>query len=297
MSKRLLPVLAIAILATATSGCATRRYVRNRTEPINQQVGELDKRTADNARKIGELDDKTARDIARVGEKADSAGSRANDAARTASEGLKTASEGLNKAGQAIEKADGARTVAENSMSRTGQLERYLDSYDNFQMTASKTIYFGFDKSTLGDDAQKDLDDLAQSLANNKKYVIEVQGFTDTTGASAYNYALSERRATAAVRYLTEKHHIPVYRVHTIGLGKDMPAEGTGREGRKLSRRVEVKVYARPELSQTAQQVSPGSVSGQSSITPPSPDTTSTTESQGAAGQRQRADEQLQRRP
>ena len=246
MSNRVLTVVAIAALATASTGCATRRYVRNRTEPINQQVGELDKRSTDNARKIGELDDKTSREISRVGEKASAADARANDAA-------KTAGDALTKGGQAMEQAHGARSMAENSMSRTGQLEKYIDSYDNFQMSSSKTILFGFDKTALTEDATKELDDLAQSLSNAKKYVIEVQGFTDTTGPSNYNYGLSERRAAAVVRYLTEKHNIPVYRVHTIGLGKDMPAEGKGREARKLSRRVEVKVYMRPDLPQTAQ--------------------------------------------
>jgi outer membrane protein OmpA-like peptidoglycan-associated protein len=269
-----LTVVAITALATASTGCATRRYVRNRTEPINQQVGELDKRSTDNARKIGELDDKTSREISRVGEKASAADARANDAARTAGDAL-------TKGGQAMEQAQGARSMAENNMARTGQLEKYIDSYDNFQMSSSKTILFGFDKATLTDDAKKDLDDLAQSLSNAKKYVIEVQGFTDTTGPSNYNYGLSERRAATVVRYLTEKHNIPVYRVHTIGLGKDMPAQGAkGREGRKLSRRVEVKVYMRPDLPQTAQSGSMNQPSTTPSTTPGTTESTTTPSSE-----------------
>jgi OOP family OmpA-OmpF porin len=280
MNKKLIPILAIAILATAASGCATRRYVRNRTEPINQQVGELDKRTNSNATKIGELDDKTSREISRVGEKANSADSRAQEAGQRAQEGI-------SKAGQAMEQANGARSMAENSISRTGELAKYMDSYDNFQMGASKTILFGFDKSMLSDDATKELDDLAQSLANNKKYVIEVQGFTDKTGPSAYNYSLSERRAAAVVRYLTEKHNIPVYRVHTIGLGKDVPAEGaTGREARKLSRRVEVKVYSRPDFPQTAMTGSSSTTS--TTTTTPSTETQPATRPPESSGSDQR---------
>ena len=69
------------------------------------------------------------------------------------------------------------------------------------------------------------------------------------------------------VRYLTEKHNIPVYRVHTIGLGKDMPAQAENkREARKLSRRVEAKVYTLKEMLQSAQQTAPSS-----SATEPAP--------------------------
>lgn len=265
MTRPLIPILAVAILATTTFGCATRRFVRNRTEPLNEQVSELDKRSSENARKIGELDDKTSREISRVGEKASSADARAADAGRQATEAL-------TRGGQAIEKAEGARSLAENSMARADQVEKYVDSFDNFQSAASKTIYFGFDKATLDDEAKKELDDLAQSLSNMKKYVIEIQGFTDTTGPANYNYSLSERRAAMVVRYMTEQHKIPVYRVHRIGLGKAMPAQAENRrEARKLSRRVEVKVYTRPELPQTARQAAPMTQSSTTTATPEAP--------------------------
>jgi OOP family OmpA-OmpF porin len=250
MSNRVFTVLGLVALATATTGCATHRWVRNQTDPISQQVSELDKKSADNARKIGDLDDKTGRDISRVNEKADAADTHAGAAA-------KTASEALAKGGQAIEKADGARTLAESGIARTGQLEKYVQNLDNFQMSSAKTVYFDFNKSLLTDDAKKDLDQLAQALSAGKKYVVEVQGFTDTIGSADYNYSLSEKRAAAVVRYLTEQHKVPVYRVHTIGLGKDMPAEAPDRrEARKLSRRVELKVYTVAEPGQTTQQAS-----------------------------------------
>jgi OOP family OmpA-OmpF porin len=248
MSNRFLTTtLAIAALAAAASGCATRRYVRNRTEPLEQKTADLDKRTAENAQKIGDLDAKTSREISRVDEKANAADAHAGDAARQANEAL-------SRGDQAVQKAEAANALAESGLARTGRLEKFVDNIGSYQMSISKTVHFGFDKSTLNDEAKKELDDLANALQNTKKYVIEVQGFTDSTGPSEYNYALSEKRATAVVRYLTEKHQIPVYRVHTIGLGKDMPVEANNRrEARKLSRRVEVKVYTAPDFPQTAQ--------------------------------------------
>lgn len=250
MSNQLLSLLLAGALALATTGCATRRFVRNRTDPLNQQVGELNKRTGDNAQKITDVDEKSSREISRVDEKATAADARASEAGQRASEGL-------TKAGQAIEKASSAQSLAENTTARTTQLEKYVDNLDNYRMATSKTVYFGFDKSTLDAEAKKDLDELAQPVSSMKKYVIEVQGFTDTTGDASYNYSLSEKRAAAVVRYLTEKYNVPVYRIHRIGFGKDMPAEASSRrEARKLSRRVEVKVYTLPEMPQTAQQVS-----------------------------------------
>jgi OOP family OmpA-OmpF porin len=149
------------------------------------------------------------------------------------------------KANAAQSSADTARSTAETSLTRTGEVQKYAENLDNFQMASSKTVYFGFNKSGLTDDAIKDLDELAQSLSGNAAhYVIEVQGFTDPSGDKEYNYALSEKRANTVVRYLTEKGNIPVYRIHTIGLGKDAPATAaTRREANKLSRRVEVKIY------------------------------------------------------
>jgi OOP family OmpA-OmpF porin len=248
MTKFLTAVAIISLAATATSGCATRRYVRNRTDPISQQVGELDKRTSENARNIGQLDEKTQRDIARVDEEAKTADAHAGDAS-------KRADDALAKGSEAGQKADAARTVAENSLTRTGELQKYVENLDNYRVSASKTVYFGFDKSVLTDDTKKDLDELAQTLSGASRYVVEVQGFTDTAGSNEYNYALSEKRANAVVRYLTERHNIPVYRIHTIGLGKDVPAAGTNpREARKMSRRVEVKVYTPQDLPRTAEQ-------------------------------------------
>lgn len=266
MTNRFWPILAIAGLAVATSGCATRRYVRNRTDPISEQVTELNKKTDDNAHKIGDLDEKTSKDISRVDEKAVAADTRANDAS-------KLASDALTKTSEATDKADKATSLAESAQARTGQLAQYVDNIDSYRLSTTKTVYFDFNKSELSSETQQQLDDLATSLGSMKKYVVEVQGFTDTTGPSSYNYTLSERRAVAVVRYLTEKHQIPVYRVHTIGLGKDMPAQASNRrEARKLSRRVEVRIYTLPELPQTALQTTPGSQTQTRSQVAPTPD-------------------------
>ena len=250
MNRGMLTALAVAAMTIAASGCATKKFVRNTTDPISQKVTDLDKRSSENAQSISQLDDKTGREISRVNEKATAADTRAGEAG-------KLAGDALTKGGQAMEKAEGARSVAESGVARTGRLEQYVANLDNYQPASAKTVYYAFSKSMLDDDAKKELDEIASSLANTKHYLIVVQGFTDTTGPADYNYALSEKRAESVVRYLTSKHNIPVYRVHKLGLGKDMPAEAENkREARRLSRRVEVKAFMLPDVPQGEQVAS-----------------------------------------
>jgi OmpA-OmpF porin, OOP family len=250
MTYKVLALVSMAAVIAAAPGCATKKFVRQNVDPVNQHVGELDKRSADNAKAIESLDEKTQREISRVGEEA---GQKASQAQGRADEAYKQAQEGIAKAGQADSKAANAQTAADTSMAKANEVGRVVDNLDNYQMVGSKTVYFAFNKSGLQDDAKTELAEIARTAGNLKRFVIEVQGFTDTTGPADYNYALSQKRADAVVRYLTMEHKIPAFRIHTLGLGKDMPAEAANRrEANKLSRRVEVKVYTPNDVTQTA---------------------------------------------
>ena len=240
-------LLALAALVVGPA-CATKKFVRQTIDPVNQKVGDLDKRSADNAKAIEQLDDSTKRDIGRVDEKAQAADAKAAEAGRQAADGI-------SRANQAGEKAEGARSVAENSLSKANQLEKAFENLENYQLASTKTVYFNFNRHSLDDVGKQELDALAQALGSHKRFVLEVQGYTDTTGPADYNYELSERRADSVVRYLTLQHKIPAYRVHTVGLGKDVPVEGSDRrEGRKLSRRVEVRLFVPSDATVSSAQ-------------------------------------------
>lgn len=237
MGNRFVFAMVATTLAVLATGCATKRYVREQVDPVSKQVGDLDKRSAENASAIQTLEEKTQRGIARVDEKIGAADTKAAEAARTASEAGAQAT-------RATEKADAARGLAESGVARADRLEKVVENLDRYRLSSTTKVYFAFDRSDLTDEAKKDLSALAQSLANQTRYLLEVQGFTDATGTTDYNYALSEKRADTVTRYLTSQHKIPVYRIHSLGQGKDMPAEGANRlETRRLSRRVEVRVY------------------------------------------------------
>jgi outer membrane protein OmpA-like peptidoglycan-associated protein len=104
------------------------------------------------------------------------------------------------------------------------------------------TVHFGFDKANLTSKAKDALDQLIADVPNTKGYIVVVEGDTDSVGSSAYNYGLSERRASAVVQYLSEKN-IPPHKIYVIGLGKDKTAASNRTaSGRAKNRRVDVRL-------------------------------------------------------
>jgi outer membrane protein OmpA-like peptidoglycan-associated protein len=112
----------------------------------------------------------------------------------------------------------------------------------------------------LSKDAKRQLDEFAQQLMGYDRYQIEVQGFTDKSGPATVNDTLSEARAAAVARYLTNVHKIPVRSVSSLGSGYATPvADDKTREGRKQNRRVEVRLFV-PEAG--AKTVAAAGVTG-----------------------------------
>jgi len=56
---------------------------------------------------------------------------------------------------------------------------------------------------------------MATKLANEKGYIIEVQGY------SRSGVGTSQAMADSVVRYLVTEHQVPVYRIYKTGLGKN----------------------------------------------------------------------------
>ena len=87
-----------------------------------------------------------------------------------------------------------------------------------------------------------ELDNLATLLSENKNLVMEIGGYTDSTGSEQYNMALSEKRALSVVNYLI-KRGISSDRLKYKGYGNTSPlGDNVTSEGRKLNRRTEAKI-------------------------------------------------------
>ena len=132
-----------------------------------------------------------------------------------------------------------------------------VENLDNYQSVADSTVLFAFNKADLTRKDRQTLDDFATRLQNQRHYIVQVEGYTDSTGPADYNYQLSQRRADAVIQYLAQKYNVPAHKIFLIGLGKDNPvAQNTSASGRAKNRRVDVRLMAN-SLTESARTNSP----------------------------------------
>ena len=83
---------------------------------------------------------------------------------------------------------------------------------------------------------------LARLLTDNKDIKIEIEGYTDAIGTSAYNLDLSDKRAKSVRDYLITRG-ISTKRLTCKGFGSSSPVgDNISGDGRKLNRRTEIKI-------------------------------------------------------
>jgi outer membrane protein OmpA-like peptidoglycan-associated protein len=224
--------------ALLAGGCATKKYVRNTTAPIQAKVDQVGEQTTQNSQQITTTQDS----VKQVDERAQNGISAAQEKASSADQHAATADQ---HAGEAMSKANQADTKADQAVSGLNSLRTTVANLDDYKLQTSATVPFKFNQYKLSTDAKQDLDKLAQDVQADKRFFIAVEGYTDKTGSKDYNEALSRKRADSVVTYLVSAHDIPIYRIHMIGLGEDKPVdEGHNRASRAKNRRVEVKVFS-----------------------------------------------------
>jgi OOP family OmpA-OmpF porin len=93
--------------------------------------------------------------------------------------------------------------------------------------------------------SNRTLDEVANALKQQPSARIRIEGFTDATGGSEDNEALSLSRATAVKSYLVARG-VPGERIEAVGRASDRPrADNETQEGRARNRRVELVVIQR----------------------------------------------------
>lgn len=172
---------------------ARKKWVKRQVDPIRDRTNELD-----------QLQAKNRNDIRDVDSRAQSGIKKANDAASLADQ----------HAQDAGSRANSANTLAGNASTKTDALNGTVSNLDQYQTVSSATVPFAAGRTTLGPKAKTDLDDLATKLANEKGYIVEVQGYSKSGVAN------SQAMADAVVRYLVTEHQVPVFRIYKSGLGK-----------------------------------------------------------------------------
>ena len=248
--KIFLATTCIATIALAAGGCATKKYVRNTAAPIQAKVDQVGEQTSKNGQSIEEtrnqvknVDDRAQTGISGAQERASSA----DQHAMTADQHAMTADQHAN---DAASRASQAQQSADASAAGLDSLRTVVANIDDYQLQTSVAVPFKVNQYRLSADAQQNLDTMADALKSDKRFFIAVEGYTDSTGAKEYNETLSRRRADVVVEYLVAKHDVPIYRIHTIGLGQEKPVdEARNRAARAKNRRVEVKVFSADQIA------------------------------------------------
>lgn len=157
--------------------------------------------------------------------------------------------------------AKAAQESADAAIAGVNETNDRISALDDYAPQATTAVNFKVNSAVVTDEEKTKLDELATKAMNTKGYVIEIAGFTDSSGGLEKNRRLSQRRADSVIRYLVENHSIPLRRIVTpYGYGKANPiADNSTREGREQNRRVEVKLLVNKGLLQSAPTMNRGS--------------------------------------
>jgi outer membrane protein OmpA-like peptidoglycan-associated protein len=117
------------------------------------------------------------------------------------------------------------------------------DLYETLMATGEFTtrgIFFDSDSDQLRPESTPVLQEMVTTLTEHTDLKVLIEGHTDAQGEEAHNQGLSERRAAAVVRYLTEQG-VAAARLSSRGMGEVKPvADNATPAGRQENRRVVV---------------------------------------------------------
>lgn len=189
-----------------------------------------------------------ARDQVRLEQRtleANQARMKAEDAERAAQDARNAAAVATQQKNAAQANESEAQRMAAEANARNQQLEAQLSD-----LAAKKTergliitlgdVLFSVDQAKLNADGLRMVQRLATVLQQNPKRTVLVEGFTDSTGTSAHNQVLSERRAMA-VRDGLQDLGVARNQIAVRGYGESYPvAANDTAMNRQLNRRVEI---------------------------------------------------------
>jgi outer membrane protein OmpA-like peptidoglycan-associated protein len=225
---------------------ARKKWVNRQVEPVRDRVNELDELQARNANDIKDVDARATAGINRAMTSAQAADAHAAEAAA---------------------RADQANSVAVAATAKTTALNGTVSNLDQYSRVNAVALPFYKGRTTLTPRQKADLDEVATALANQKGYIVEVQGY------SRAGVAPSQAMADSVVRYLVEAHQVPVYRIYRTGMGHTTEIASADGE-RPLANGVRVTVLQNSlaSMGSGASGISPTpAASGTSTPPPPTP--------------------------
>ncbi len=120
----------------------------------------------------------------------------------------------------------------------------------SLKLNIPSSVTFATDSYQINPALYPTLDEVAQQVAHHPELIVEVRGYTDSTGSPAYNQTLSQNRAQSVSNYLSQRGVSPI-RLSAKGYGEILPIGSNDTEaGRAQNRRVEVYLRATAQPGQ-----------------------------------------------
>lgn len=214
-------IVMVCAIAVFGSACASKRFVRDSVGEVNQKVESL-------GQSLEETQQQTKQNAARI-EQVDQKAGQAGTAAQSAQTS-----------------ATAARSAADAAAAKVAAVETATKRLILQVVISDDQGNFELGKADLPDDVRAKLDELAAKLkADPAGNYLEIEGHTDSTGATETNQRLGLARAENVKRYLYETYQIPLHKINVISYGESKPvAPNNTKEGRAQNRRVVIKVLA-----------------------------------------------------
>jgi outer membrane protein OmpA-like peptidoglycan-associated protein len=175
---------------------ARKKYVQKQLAPIRDRANELDELTASNTRMLHDVDARATAGIQRADQHAALADQHAQEAAN---------------------RAQMANQTAEQAGTQLHTVSAVVENMDQYQSADQVEIRFRPGATVLSKSAKEALDKLAESMKEQKGWLVQVQGFSPGRGTASLQH--SQKLADAVVRYLVINNEVPMYRIHELGLG------------------------------------------------------------------------------
>jgi outer membrane protein OmpA-like peptidoglycan-associated protein len=141
--------------------------------------------------------------------------------------------------------------IAENQQAIQAANKRFSD-LDDYNVKDTVTLYYGVGASNLDQKQKAELAELAKKAGSLQGYLVQVAGYTDSSGNAASNQALSQQRAQNVIAYLQQTGNIPLVHIVAPGaMGETEPASSNeSAQGRAENRRVVVKVLVNKGMAE-----------------------------------------------
>jgi len=187
----------------------------------------------------------------------------AEEAARLAEENARRMAgqiaENTALANDARARADAAQAQADSAFKAAALANNRINGLDEYETVRTIPVLFKVNSSIINPTARQTIDEAAawakaeKAKGNANGWLVEVVGFADTSGNTARNRALSERRAKTVIQYLVGVHNLDLRRlVQPFGFGDSKPvADNKTAAGRAKNRRVEIRILQNKGIAMT----------------------------------------------